>query len=76
MFYSNRSFFVVTPSETEFPKVDAENSSFDEESSDAFSPEQILCQDSPLGHTHLPSPPEIPANETTPKQVPYLNLHT
>ncbi|XP_077068092.1 myocardin-related transcription factor A isoform X4 [Siphateles boraxobius] len=56
--------------ETEFPKVEAENSSFDEESSDAFSPEQILCQDSPLVHTHLPSPPEIPANETTPKQVP------
>ncbi|XP_051742831.1 myocardin-related transcription factor A isoform X3 [Ctenopharyngodon idella] len=56
--------------ETEFPKVEAENSSFDEESSDAFSPEQILCQDSPLGHAHIPSPPEIPANETTPKQVP------
>ncbi|KAK7175191.1 hypothetical protein R3I93_002177 [Phoxinus phoxinus] len=56
--------------ETEFPKVEAENSSFDEESSDAFSPEQILCQDSPLVHAHLPSPPEIPANETTPKQVP------
>ncbi|XP_056122600.1 myocardin-related transcription factor A isoform X7 [Rhinichthys klamathensis goyatoka] len=55
--------------ETEFPKVEAENSSFDEESSDAFSPEQILCQDSPLVHAHLPSPPEIPANET-PKQVP------
>ncbi|XP_039543205.1 myocardin-related transcription factor A isoform X1 [Pimephales promelas] len=55
--------------ETEFPKVEAENSSFDEESSDAFSPEQILCQDSPLVHTQLPSPPEIPANET-PKQVP------
>ncbi|XDV13585.1 hypothetical protein PO909_001965, partial [Leuciscus waleckii] len=54
--------------ETEFPKVEAENSSFDEESSDAFSPEQILCQDSPL--VHLPSPPEIPASEATPKQVP------
>lgn len=66
----------MSPSEAEFPKVDAENSSFDEESSDAFSPEQILGQDSPLGHAHIPSPPEIPANESTPKQVPYLNLHT
>ncbi|XP_016387806.1 MKL/myocardin-like protein 1 isoform X4 [Sinocyclocheilus rhinocerous] len=56
--------------ETEFPKVEAENSSFDEESSDAFSPEQTLHQDSPLGQGHLPSPPEILANETTPKQVP------
>ncbi|XP_067315631.1 myocardin-related transcription factor A isoform X2 [Pseudorasbora parva] len=55
--------------ETEFPKVEGENSSFDEESSDAFSPEQTLGQDSPLGHALLPSPPEIPANET-PKQVP------
>ncbi|KAK2916022.1 hypothetical protein Q8A67_000396 [Cirrhinus molitorella] len=56
--------------EAEFPKVEAENSSFDEESSDAFSPEQTLHQDSPLSQAHLPSPPEIPANETTPKQVP------
>uniref|UniRef100_A0A8C2IBD3 Myocardin related transcription factor Aa n=1 Tax=Cyprinus carpio TaxID=7962 RepID=A0A8C2IBD3_CYPCA len=31
--------------ETEFPKVEAESSSFDEESSDAFSPEQTLNQD-------------------------------
>ncbi|KAL0198315.1 hypothetical protein M9458_006855, partial [Cirrhinus mrigala] len=53
---------------TEFPKVEAENSSFDEESSDAFSPEQTLHQDSPLGQGHLPSPPEIPASETIPKQ--------
>ncbi|XP_058627005.1 myocardin-related transcription factor A isoform X2 [Onychostoma macrolepis] len=56
--------------ETEFPKVEAESSSFDEESSDAFSPEQTLHQDSPLGQGHLPSPPERPANETTPKQAP------
>lgn len=70
--YSNHSSFALSPSETEFPKVEAESSSFDEESSDAFSPEQILCQDSPL--VHLPSPPEIPANETTPKQVPYHNF--
>ncbi|XP_052397806.1 myocardin-related transcription factor A isoform X3 [Carassius gibelio] len=56
--------------ETEFPKVEVENSSFDEESSDAFSPELTLHQDSPLGQGHLPSPPEIPASENTPKQVP------
>ncbi|XP_051572035.1 myocardin-related transcription factor A-like isoform X2 [Myxocyprinus asiaticus] len=56
--------------ETEFPKVVAENSSFDEESSDRFSPDQILCQDSPLGPAHLPSPPETLANKSTPKQVP------
>ncbi|XP_009297675.3 myocardin-related transcription factor A isoform X1 [Danio rerio] len=56
--------------ETEFPKVEAENSSFDEESSDAFSPEQTAIQDSPLGHTHLPTSAELPANEATPKQVP------
>lgn len=55
--------------ETQFPKV--ESSSFDEESSDAFSPDQIVCQDSPPpGSTHLPSPPAIPASETTPKKVP------
>ncbi|XP_059408460.1 myocardin-related transcription factor A isoform X2 [Carassius carassius] len=58
--------------ETEFPKVEVESSSFDEESSDAFSPEQTLHQDSPLGQGHLPLPPEIPASETTPKQVPYV----
>ncbi|XP_056309414.1 myocardin-related transcription factor A isoform X1 [Danio aesculapii] len=56
--------------ETEFPKVEAENSSFDEESSDAFSPEQATNQDSPIGHAHLPTPAERPANEAPPKQVP------
>ncbi|XP_051988330.1 myocardin-related transcription factor A-like isoform X2 [Xyrauchen texanus] len=56
--------------ETEFPKAVVENSSFDEESSDGFSPDQMFCQHSPLGPTHLPSPPETLANETTPKQVP------
>ncbi|XP_051569952.1 myocardin-related transcription factor A isoform X2 [Myxocyprinus asiaticus] len=56
--------------ETEFPKVVGENSSFDEESSDGFSPDQMFCQHSPPDPTHLPSPPETLANETTPKQVP------
>lgn len=56
--------------DTEFPKVVAESSSFDEESSDSFSPEQVVCQDSSPGSAHLPSPPETLANETTPKQVP------
>ncbi|XP_055050594.2 myocardin-related transcription factor A isoform X4 [Misgurnus anguillicaudatus] len=54
--------------DTQFSKV--ESSSFDEESSDAFSPDQIVCQDSPPGSTPLPSPPAIPASETTPKKVP------
>ncbi|XP_057203197.1 myocardin-related transcription factor A isoform X2 [Triplophysa rosa] len=55
--------------DTEFPKVVAESSSFDEESSDAFSPEQVVCQDPSPGSAHLPSPPEILASETIPKQV-------
>ncbi|XP_056609032.1 myocardin-related transcription factor A isoform X3 [Triplophysa dalaica] len=55
--------------DTEFPKVVAESSSFDEESSDAFSPEQVVCPDSSPGSAHLPSPPEILASETIPKQV-------
>ncbi|XP_051994464.1 myocardin-related transcription factor A-like isoform X2 [Xyrauchen texanus] len=56
--------------ETEFPKVVVESSSFDEESSDRFSPDQILCQHSPFSPAHLPSPPETLANKSTPKQVP------
>ncbi len=69
------SFIFLLSLRDEFPKVEVESSSFDEESSDAFSPEQTLHQDSPLGQGHLPSPPEIPANETTPKQVPDVDLH-
>lgn len=76
IFYVKHPFFTFSFSETEFPKVEAESSSFDEESSDAFSPEQTLNQDSPLGQGNLPLPPEIPANETTPKEVPYVSLHT
>ncbi|KAL0992938.1 hypothetical protein UPYG_G00101200 [Umbra pygmaea] len=42
--------------ETDFPKVAGENSSFDEDSSDALSPDQPVGQDSPLGAGSLPSP--------------------
>ncbi|KAL4658064.1 MKL/myocardin-like protein 1 isoform X2 [Arapaima gigas] len=42
----------------DFPKGTGENSSFDEDSSDALSPDQPTSQDSPLGPAPLPSPPD------------------
>ncbi|XP_028842251.1 myocardin-related transcription factor A-like isoform X3 [Denticeps clupeoides] len=58
--------------ETEFPKVaiGVENSSFDEDSSDALSPDQAISQDSPLGSAPLSSPTEALAFcGTSPAQV-------
>ncbi|KAJ8345728.1 hypothetical protein SKAU_G00299210 [Synaphobranchus kaupii] len=43
--------------ETEFPKGAGESSSFDEDSSDALSPDQLASHDSPQGPAPLPSPP-------------------
>ncbi|XP_063079098.1 myocardin-related transcription factor B [Engraulis encrasicolus] len=48
--------------ETELSQVIGENSSFDEDSSDALSPDQPITQDSPLGSAPLPSPPDGLAN--------------
>ena len=57
-----------SPSETDFPKVAGEISSFDEDSSDTLSPEQPIGQESPLGHGPLPSPPDALACNSTPTQ--------
>ncbi|KAG7491484.1 hypothetical protein MATL_G00004230 [Megalops atlanticus] len=58
--------------EAEFPKGAGESSSLDEDSSDALSPDQPACHDSPPGLASLPSPPDIfgHSNNTSPTQAP------
>ena len=61
--------------ETDFPKGAGESSSFDEDSSDALSPDQLLAHDSPLGPAALPSPPDALAcaGNPSPPQVSLLS---
>ncbi|KPP79428.1 MKL/myocardin-like protein 1-like, partial [Scleropages formosus] len=56
----------------ELPKGTGENSSFDEDSSDALSPDQPTNQDSPLGSAPVPSPPDTlgKSSDPSPTQAP------
>ena len=64
--------FACLVSETDFPKVAGESSSFEEDSSDALSPDQLIGQDSPLGAGPLPSPTDTLGGNSNPSptQVP------
>ncbi|KAG9340339.1 hypothetical protein JZ751_021451 [Albula glossodonta] len=59
--------------ETEFPKVAGESSSFDEDSSDALSPDQPVSHDSPLGPAPLPSPPDMLNRSSNPSPTQFLS---
>ncbi|XP_036408479.1 myocardin-related transcription factor A isoform X2 [Megalops cyprinoides] len=59
--------------ETDFPKVAGESSSFDEDSSDALSPDQPASHDSPLGPAPLPSPPDTLTHSSNPSPTQFLS---
>ncbi|XP_067089106.1 myocardin-related transcription factor A isoform X2 [Osmerus mordax] len=59
--------------ETDFPKVAGESSSFEEDSSDALSPDQLIGQDSPLGAGPLPSPTDTLGGNSNPSPTQFLN---
>ncbi|KAG7460087.1 hypothetical protein MATL_G00217380 [Megalops atlanticus] len=59
--------------ETDFPKVAGESSSFDEDSSDALSPDQPASHDSPLGPAPLPSPPDTLTHSSNPFPTQFLS---
>ncbi|XP_048847529.1 myocardin-related transcription factor A-like isoform X2 [Brienomyrus brachyistius] len=57
----------------DFPKGATESSSFDDDSSDGFSPSQLGSQDSPLGSGSQPSPPDtlsLGVGDPSPTQAP------
>ncbi|KAM4635627.1 myocardin-related transcription factor A-like [Polymixia lowei] len=58
--------------ETDFPKASAENSSFDEDSNDSLSPEQVGGE-SPLGLGPLSSPSVTLAPSSVPSPTQFLN---
>ncbi|XP_035253967.1 myocardin-related transcription factor A isoform X3 [Anguilla anguilla] len=58
--------------ETDFPKVAGESSSFDEDSSDALSPDQLAGHDSPLGPAPLPSPPDMLTCSSNPSPTQFI----
>ncbi|XP_012991549.3 myocardin-related transcription factor A isoform X3 [Esox lucius] len=58
--------------ETDFPKMAGENSSFDEDSSDALSPDLPIGQDSPVGPGPLPPSPNAQACSSSPSPTQFL----
>ncbi|KAJ8387602.1 hypothetical protein AAFF_G00152980 [Aldrovandia affinis] len=59
--------------ETDFPKGAGESSSFDEDSSDALSPDQPANHDSPLCHAPLPSPPDMLTRSSNPSPTKFFS---